>query len=292
MRYDVKLRVLYRYENPASASRHLARLQPAEIPGIQRVAARALDVSPEPDERMLRRDFFGNEVAEIAFQEPHSEIAFELRSRVEVFEEVRGLDVSPRLKSLPDEIFSYRRLDARSPHHFTGPSVRSPIDPLVTAYAREVSQAEASTMAVVEAVGSAIHRDVAFDATATTVDTSMIEAFENGRGVCQDFSHIMISALRGIGIPAGYVSGFLRTDPPEGEARLEGADAMHAWVMAWCGHEVGWVEYDPTNAVFAGSGHIVVAHGRDYGDVSPVRGTMRITGAHSTSHEVDVVPVG
>lgn len=291
MRYDVKLRVLYRYENAASASRHLARLQPAEIPGIQRVAARSLDVTPEPDERMLRRDFFGNEVAEIAFLEPHSEIAFELRSRVEVFEEVRGLDVSPRLKSLPDEIFAYRKLDARSPHHFTGPSARSPIDPLVTAYAREVSQAEASTMAVVEAVGKAIHRDVTFDATATTVDTSMMEAFENGRGVCQDFSHIMISALRGIGIPAGYVSGFLRTDPPEGQARLEGADAMHAWVMAWCGTEMGWIQFDPTNDIMVANDHVVVAMGRDYADVAPVTGALRASGKHKSSHKVDVVPL-
>lgn len=290
MRYDLALRVIYRYENAASASRHLVRLLPADLPGVQRVLRSTLQIRPLPEERSTRRDFFGNEVTEVAFAEPHNEIAFVVRARIEVLDgEDPRLDVSPRLKSLAAELDAYRRLDARSPHHFSGPTGRAPIEPITTAYAREVSADAQSTMAVVEAVGQAIHRDITFDAAATTVDTPMIEAFENGRGVCQDFSHMMIAALRGIGVPAGYVSGFLRTDPPEGQPRLEGADAMHAWVSAWCGNEVGWVEYDPTNGVFAGADHIVVAYGRDYGDVSPVRGTMRLSGAHSSLHQVDVV---
>jgi transglutaminase-like putative cysteine protease len=102
----------------------------------------------------------------------------------------------------------------------------------------------------------------------------------------------MISCLRGVGIPAGYVSGFLRTIPPEGKPRLEGADAMHAWVRAWCGEEMGWIEFDPTNAVLAGEDHIVIARARDYFDVAPVRGVTRSAGAHTSSQAVDVVPVG
>ena len=102
---------------------------------------------------------------------------------------------------------------------------------------------------------------------------------------------MMIACLRGIGVPAGYVSGFLRTNPPPGQPRLEGADAMHAWVRAWCGWETGWIEFDPTNAVVAGTDHILVARGRDYGDVAPVKGVLRIAGAQKTEHAVDVIPV-
>ena len=142
----------------------------------------------------------------------------------------------------------------------------------------------------VSAIGQALFAHMRFDANATTVDTTPSEAFAKRRGVCQDFSHIMIACLRGIGIPAGYVSGFLCTKPPPGKPRLEGADAMHAWVQAWCGEAAGWVEFDPTNNCLAGGDHIVVAHGRDYGDVAPVKGTMRISGNQKSRQAVDVIP--
>jgi transglutaminase-like putative cysteine protease len=122
------------------------------------------------------------------------------------------------------------------------------------------------------------------------VDTPATEAFAKQRGVCQDFSHIMIACLRGIGIPAGYVSGFLRTLPPPGKPKLEGADAMHAWVHAWCGDAAGWVEFDPTNDCFVGADHIVVARGRDYSDVAPIKGAMRIAGDQKSRQAVDVIP--
>ncbi len=290
-RYDIRLRIVYKYDTAASAGRHVARLLPAELPGEQRVVASTLDVSPRPAEWTTRVDFFGNTVSEVAFAGPHERIGFEVRAVVDVSEAGPQLDVSPRLETLAHEIAGARRLDARSPHHFTGPSQRAPIDPAVTAFAREAAPESASAFAAVVAVGAAVHAEMRFDTAATTVDTTMIDAFENRHGVCQDFSHVMIAALRGIGVPAGYVSGFLRTDPPPGQPRLEGADAMHAWVMAWCGSELGWVEYDPTNGVFAGSDHIVIARGRDYADVSPVRGTMRTSGDHTSVQQVDVVPM-
>lgn len=292
MRYDIRLRIGYNYDKPASTSRHVARLVPADHSPAQRLVASSLTVTPRPDEWTNRTDFFGNTVTELAFLEHHSEIGFDLRSVVDVVELGQRLDVSPRLVTLAQELVAERRLDGRSPHHFTGASRRVPLDPRTTRYARATVGEGASAMAAVEAIGRAIHRDIAYDADATTVDTSMIEAFEARNGVCQDFTHIMIAALRGLGVPAGYVSGFLRTHPPPGRPRLEGADAMHAWVMAWCGNEVGWVDYDPTNAVFAGTDHIVVARGRDYADVSPVRGTMRTSGAHTGIQQVDVVPSG
>ena len=131
-----------------------------------------------------------------------------------------------------------------------------------------------------------------FDATATHVDTEAPEAFALRRGVCQDFSHIMILALQALGIPAAYVSGYLRTLPPEGGIKLEGVDAMHAWVRAWCGEDHGWIEYDPTNATLIGSDHVVVGYGRDYSDVSPVRGHLRSSGGQKNTQAVDVAIVG
>jgi transglutaminase-like putative cysteine protease len=124
------------------------------------------------------------------------------------------------------------------------------------------------------------------------VDTEPGHAFAEGRGVCQDFSHVMIAGLRAVGIPAGYVSGFLRTEPPAGQPRLAGADAMHAWVRAWCGAETGWIDYDPTNHMMVGTDHIVVAVGRDYSDVAPVKGAVRSAGVQASHHSVDLVPMG
>ncbi len=130
-----------------------------------------------------------------------------------------------------------------------------------------------------------------FMARQKTVDTTTAQAFALKRGVCQDFSHVMITALRSLGIPAGYVSGYLRTLPPPGKERLEGADAMHAWVRIWCGGLAGWVEYDPTNDIQAGTDHIVVGYGRDYADVAPVIGALKSYGRQQTLQAVDVIPV-
>ena len=161
----------------------------------------------------------------------------------------------------------------------------------MTAFARDAIAGAPTVLAAVEAVGRAIHATMRFDAKATDVDTPATEAFANRHGVCQDFTHVMISCLRGIGIPAGYVSGFLRTVPPAGQPRLEGADAMHAWVSAWVGAEMGWVEYDPTNQMWAGTDHIAIARGRDYDDVAPVRGAMRGAGGQESRQAVDVISV-
>jgi transglutaminase-like putative cysteine protease len=162
----------------------------------------------------------------------------------------------------------------------------------MTAFAR-AQLTEGMTVAdAVVALGQAIYAEMTFDADATTVDTPASEAFAARKGVCQDFSHIMIACLRGIGVPAGYVSGFLRTIPPPGKPRLEGADAMHAWVRAWCGSQAGWMEFDPTNNKLASEDHIVVARGRDYSDVAPVKGIMRIAGGQKSEQAVDVIPLG
>jgi transglutaminase-like putative cysteine protease len=150
-------------------------------------------------------------------------------------------------------------------------------------------------MPVIEAgsrLMAAIHAEFAYDSRATRPDTPVLEAFRKRHGVCQDFAHVMIVAARAYGIPAAYVSGYLRTLPPPGMQRLVGADAMHAWAALWCGQELGWVGFDPTNNVFATTDHIFVALGRDYADVAPLDGVFH-GGAQQTMYfSVDVAPVG
>ncbi|MDP3493669.1 MAG: transglutaminase family protein [Hyphomonadaceae bacterium] len=292
MLYDVGLRITYSYANAASGGRHVLYMTPADVPGRQRTITSLLDITPHPDERFARKDFFGNTIVEAAFRAPHDEIAFRLRARVERYAEIPPPDASPRLDGLAREIMAVRSLAPEAPQHFLADSPRVSTRVEFDAYARSQIEPGMSTLAIVEAVGKAIDRDMKFDPDATDVNTPPEEAFARRHGVCQDFSHIMIGCLRAIGVPAGYVSGFLRTDPPAGQPRLEGADAMHAWVRAWCGAKVGWIEYDPTNGMFAGDDHIIVAYGRDYGDVAPVRGVVRIAGGQASTQAVDVVPLG
>lgn len=292
MLYDIGLRISYAYQTPAAGGRHVLCMTPADMAG-QRAITSLLDVTPEPDERIARTDFFGNTVVEVAFRAPHEKIEFRLRARVDrQAPQAPAKDLSTPLESLAEAIAEIRSLGPDSPHHFLADSPRVRATPDFEAFAlKHINAEKMTTREAVESVGHAIDRAMTFEPGSTQVNTPPEEAFARRRGVCQDFTHIMIGCLRAIGIPAAYVSGFLRTNPPEGEARLEGADAMHAWVRAWCGPRVGWVEYDPTNGVRIGDTHIVVAYGRDYGDVAPVRGVVRTSGSQKSSQAVDVVPL-
>ncbi|MEE4014295.1 transglutaminase family protein [Roseibium sp. FZY0029] len=291
MLYDVTLEITYDYASPANYGHHALRLMPATIPGEQTLMSGQIHIVPGPSERHDRVDFFGNAVTDVAYRRSHSDLAFKLKARIDRIAMPEELDISPPLNALPKELSAVQSLAPKAPVHFLSASPRLPLDPAFAVYAQDLVEPGMSTISAMEAIGKALNRDMHFDAEATTVDTPALDAFERRHGVCQDFSHIMIACLRSIGIPAGYVSGFLRTIPPEGQERLEGADAMHAWVMAWCGIEIGWIEYDPTNALRVGQDHIVVAHGRDYGDAAPVKGVLRTSGSQSTDHKVDVVPL-
>lgn len=289
--YDISLQITYDYEYPADLSRHIVRLTPADLPGRQRQIAGTLNIDPSPDEQHITMDFFGNRSVDLAFYQSHKAIEFLSHSRVERFEGQNQAGAAPTLARLQHDIQSVRSVAASSPHHFIAASARVTLDPSTTVYGKAAIKGSASVLDMVERVGEALHGDFSYDPKATTVETPMLEAFKLRKGVCQDFTHIMIACLRGVGIPAGYVSGFLRTLPPPGKKRLEGADAMHAWVRAWCGAEIGWVEYDPTNANFAGVDYITIASGRDYADVAPVKGVLRSFGKHTSTQKVDVVPV-
>lgn len=290
MLYDITLRISYDYASPSAGGRHLVRVLPQDIPGSQRLIAGHLDITPRPSERFDSTDFFGNRMTEFAHRVPHKSIVLKMQARIDR-QPGYALAGSTDMHLLSEDIAQCRDMGPHAPLHFLAASPRVPFDAGMTSYARAALHSGMTITQAVAAIGAALYRDIKFDPDATTVDTPAAEAFEKRRGVCQDYSHIMIACLRGVGIPAGYVSGFLRTLPPPGKPRLEGADAMHAWVRAWCGTQAGWIEFDPTNNCHAGADHIVVALGRDYSDVAPVKGMLRISGNSKSKQEVDVIPL-
>ena len=291
MLYDLSLHMGYLYDSFAFNARHIIRVMPLSIPDRQRLIAGALSVEPLPEERAAFTDFFQHPAASILIRAPHERLDIRMKARVQVDAVTVSADFSPTLDKLPGELGNCWSLGADSPHHFLGSSPRLPEEPAISAYARAMELKNRTVLEIARAMCRRIHRDFTYDPKATTVDTTPAQAFALKRGVCQDFSHVMITALRSLGIPAGYVSGYLRTIPPPGKERLEGADAMHAWVRIWCGGLAGWVEYDPTNDIPAGTDHIVVGYGRDYSDVAPVIGALKSYGRQKTLQAVDVIPV-
>jgi len=291
MIYSIRLTITHHYNQPAANSRHLIRVLPINILGRQRLARHLLDISPEPDARSDALDFFGNMATTCAHSDQHGEMSIRLACHVEVFRPQPWLDISPSVANLRHQWGANTSLGPGSPLHFLGPTPRLVPDRAITQYVQSIFDPQQSTAANVIRFGQALHDVMTFDSTATTVDTDASEAFRLKRGVCQDFSHIMILGLQALGIPASYVSGYLRTLPPEGGVKLEGADAMHAWVRAWCGPDQGWIEYDPTNATLVGTDHIVVGYGRDYSDISPVNGHLRSSGGQRNTQAVDVAIV-
>jgi transglutaminase-like putative cysteine protease len=291
MLYDLSLHMGYIYDVPASGARHILRLMPLSLPNRQRLIAGSVKITPGPDEQSHFTDFFQHPATSILVREPHERLDIRMQARVQVESQPVGADFSPLLAKLPEEINDCWSIDPSSPHHFLGSSPRLPDTREIADYSRQWKSANLTTLQIAHAVCAQVHKDFVYDTEATTVDTTPREAFRLKRGVCQDFSHVMIIALRSLGIPAGYVSGFLRTIPPPGKERLEGADAMHAWVRIWCGETAGWIELDPTNNIPAGTDHIVVGYGRDYSDVAPVIGVLKSYGNQEAVQAVDVIPL-
>ncbi len=292
MLYDIRLELHYEYKGSVHADRHLVRVSPRTLPRVQRVIASSVSFDPKPDIETTHTDFFGNTVVTVGYQGYHDHLDVKLSARVGVEDVQPPADLSPPIDGLEKEIGALWSIGPDSPHHFLAASTRVALEPAITDYARHSVVRTHSVQAAAMDLCLAIHRDFAYDGKATKVDTGPLEAFRLKRGVCQDFVHVMIAGLRGVGIPAGYVSGFIRTIPPKGKPRLEGSDAMHAWARVWCGQHVGWVEFDPTNAMIAGPDHITICHGRDYADISPIVGVLKTSGRHETRQAVDVVVVG
>lgn len=288
MLYRLRLSIRYEFNRPTGAGRQLLRICPADLPGMQEVQQCSVTVTPPPLERSSFTDFFGTQTIQLALPAGLSELRFDMSGRVLRHGDDQALDLSAPLEGLASEVAAITDLGAHSPQHFVRASPLIAPDAAISRFAAKACAGAPTTRAAVEQLGLALHKHMKFDPDATEVDTPIATAFAGRHGVCQDFSQIMIAGLRSLGIPAAYVSGFLRTLPPPGKPRLEGADAMHAWVRAWTGAEAGWCEYDPTNACFVSTDHVTIGYGRDYSDTAPITGSMRLDGSQTGTHSVDI----
>ncbi len=292
MLYEIRHVTTYTYNTAVPFARCVLRMFPRIETG-QTVHSTVCALSPKPAERRDSVCFFGNHIATLTIDEPHRSLSVSVRSEVEVDQPgLAGLDVSPPWERAREEAATAAGLAPDSPVHFLYPSRLVSLDAEARAYAAASFPAGRSTLEGAIELMMRIREDFTYDPTATVVSTPLGEALANRRGVCQDFAHVMISGLRGLGLPAAYVSGYLRTIPPPGAKRLEGADATHAWVSVWCGEGLGWIDLDPTNGMLAENDHIVVARGRDYADVSPLDGVLIGSGGQSIDVKVDVIPIG
>jgi transglutaminase-like putative cysteine protease len=289
--YDVRQITVCGYATPVSHARHVLRLTPVSRHG-ERVQVAALQIIPEPAQRREGQDFFGNRLTWIEIEEPHSEVTVKLAARVAVdaADEIAPLSTPP-WEQVRDEAFATSDIGPLSPAHFLFPSRIVSLDPAIRNYVRQSFSPERPILAAAIDVITRIKADFAYEIGSTTPTTTPTMCFAQRSGVCQDFAHVMISGLRGIGLPAAYVSGYLRTVSLTDQPRLQGADAMHAWVMLWCGGETGWIGLDPTNAVPASDAHVMLAFGRDYTDVAPMDGVILGSGGQRIAVSVNVIPV-
>jgi transglutaminase-like putative cysteine protease len=291
MIYDVRQTTSYTYASKVTYARHVLRLMPIERAG-QRVHAAVLDIDPTPVKRREGADFFGNHLTWIEIDKPHDALTIQLAARLTAVAAVAQAPVTPPWEVVRDQAFTAADVSRQSPVHFLFASRQVSLDPEIRDYARASFPPDRPVLDGAVDLMKRIKADFTYEIGATTVSTMPSMSFALRRGVCQDFAHIMISGLRGLGLPAAYVSGYLRTLQRGDAPRLEGADAMHAWVMIWCGDEVGWFGLDPTNNMFAGDDHIVLAIGRDYSDVAPIDGVVFASGGQQLDVSVTVIPVG
>ncbi|GGF21585.1 transglutaminase [Aliidongia dinghuensis] len=287
MLYSVRHRTTYHYDEPVALSHHAAHLRPLDR-RQQTCRSHHLMVEPLPTSIEETCDYFGNGVAVFSIAAPHQSLVVEAMSEVET----RPVTLDPSIGRAGWERIAEGALhpadaDALTAAEFAVASPAAEVTPLVRSFAAPSFAAGRPLIEAALDLAHRINRDFTFDPTATTVSTPTDEVLRLNRGVCQDFAHLMIAGCRAHGVPARYISGYLETDPPAGGKRLVGADASHAWVAVYAGDGV-WLEIDPTNDRLAGTTHVAVAEGRDFGDVSPLRGVILGGGDHTVTVAVDV----
>ena len=291
MIYDIAHVTRFDYGDAVTFARCNLRLRPVDWPG-QRVERYALSISPSGRIQPARAEAGLAHVTRLVVDAPVRQLVIESRARVAVdrLVPVPAPD-DPTLAEVAALARASADLSAAGPAGYLFPSPLIPLDRDIAVYCAEELDPARGCLDAAIALARRIQRDFAFDGSATLVDTPPHEAFRQRRGVCQDFAQIMISGLRAAGLPAAYASGYIRTIPPPGEARLVGADATHAWVLLWCGPARGWVGVDPTNGIWMAGDHVIVAVGRDYAEIAPVDGVVLGSGAQSMAVSVDVAPV-
>ena len=291
MIYDIRHVTTYSYENPVGFARCSLRLEPRSGDG-QELLSHTVDIRPRPADRTTRRDFFGTLTESILIETAHRHLRIDSRSRVSVSRRAPARAApSPPWESVRDVAFEATSLGPTSPIGYVFASPLVPVLEPVTLYAALSFPPAGGVLAGAVDLMHRIRNQFKYDPKATVISTPLKEVFEKRHGVCQDFAHVMIAGLRGLGLPAAYVSGYLRTIPPPGRPRLQGADATHAWVSLWCGEGIGWVGLDPTNDLVVENDHIELAVGRDFSDVSPVDGIIVGSRKQKLGVAVDVLLV-
>jgi len=290
MTYRIAHKTTYVYQQPVSYGNHVAYLTPRSKPH-HACTSHELLVTPAPVAMSERRDFFGNISTIFTVQEPHEELKVEAHSLVIVDgPAMRWPESSPPweevTRSLREDL-SEAGLDA---YQFVFESPRIALNAEFAAYASPSFLPARPLAEALLDLTARIYKTFRFDSKATDVRTSPLEVLRLRRGVCQDFAHLQVACLRSLGLAARYVSGYIRTYPPPGKPRLIGADASHAWVSVYC-PGVGWLDVDPTNNLVPSESHVTLAWGRDYGDVSPVRGVILGGRDHKLEVGVDMEPL-
>ncbi len=287
MLYQVSHETTYRYRNDVSISHNLVHLKPRPC-ARQTLVRDELTLSVSPAVTISQTDYFGNPVTSFAIQVPHRTLSFRASNLVKV----HPIDLVDPARTMPwEDVRRYLRSDRSAStidaYQFTFDSPYVKRDPCLHEYALPSFTPGRPILEAALDLTHRIYKEFTFDSSATTIATPVTEVFRLKRGVCQDFAHLQIGCLRSLGLAARYVSGYLQTMPPPGQARLIGADASHAWLSVFC-PQTGWTDVDPTNDVIPHLKHILVAWGRDYDDVSPVRGVILGGGRHSLRVAVDV----
>jgi len=287
--YRVVHETRYTYSDTVTSARQFAHLKPRTTEG-QTLHAHHVAIDPAPSEQAEGSDYFGNGVMRFAVDTPHDELVVRAESIVEVRSHAPDVDAGPAWESAvavpgvwgPDDNFDIAQFRLASP--------MVPLLPKSIEYARTSFPAGRPLPAAMLDLTRRIHADFVYDPEATTVTTQVSEVLAHRRGVCQDFAHLMISCLRSLGLAARYVSGYVLNRVPPGKERLAGADASHAWVEGHC-PGVGWIAFDPTNGKAADIEFITVAWGREFSDVTPLRGVVLGTATQTLAVAVNVEPV-
>lgn len=290
-RYGVSHETTYAYASSVSQSWQLVRLTPRELPW-QHVLHHALELDPPPDECRSALDAFGNLVTHFGLHTLHRVLKVRMQCVVQVGDR-------PPLQT--HTMQSWEAVQAATqglpvggdlgPAMMAEPTPLLPLSDPARLYAQPSLSPGRDWLEVLRDLTARIYADFQFDPASTTVSTSVEEVLHQRRGVCQDFAHLMLACLRSWGLAARYVSGYLLTDPPEGQPRLVGVDASHAWVAAYSPIH-GWVEFDPTNNQLADRRYITLAWGGDFADVVPVRGVILGGGEQELTVSVNVLPLG
>ena len=289
MRYQVIHRTEYEYRSGVSVSQHMLHLRP-RVTERQRVDAFQLAVEPPIGVSNVHEDFYGNLVDIFSIDTPHKTLVVTSTSRVEVTSpEFPEPGSTPPWERARDAAMT--ELSDGRPIEFLYDSTKIAQSATFRDYALKSFTPGRPLLSALLDLVNRMYREFRFDPKATNTTTPIEEAFTKKRGVCQDFAHIGIACLRSLGLPARYVSGYLETVPPPGKARLAGSDASHAWLSVWC-PGLGWVDADPTNNLLPGDRHVTIGWGRDFGDVSPIRGVAVGGGDHTLKVGVDVLREG